>query len=300
MALQIRQAKRSQARLRALVKGPSGAGKTYGGLAIGEGLGGKIVVIDSENGSSDRYDGLFTFQVIDINPPFTPEAYIEAIKLAEDNGAEVIVIDSITHEWSGAGGCLELVDKLAAAKFKGNTWSAYSEVTPRHRAFIDAMLRSKAHIIATARSKTETAQVEDGGRKKVVKLGMKAETRDGAEYEFDVVFDIVHEGHWATVDKDRTNIFGTDPHVISRDTGKRLAEWLAGATPLEIPKAAEPAKRLGWRDRVAQATTVEELGRIGDDADQAVSNGRLSPQQREQLDAAINERHAAIETEVTA
>jgi hypothetical protein len=66
------------------------------------------------------------------------------------------------------------------------------------------------------------------------------------------------------------------------------------------PIFAEPARRPGWRDRVAAATTVEELGRIGDDADQAVSNGRLSPAQREQLDAAINERHAAIETEVTA
>jgi hypothetical protein len=66
------------------------------------------------------------------------------------------------------------------------------------------------------------------------------------------------------------------------------------------PIFAEPARRPGWRDRVAAATTLEELGRIGDDADTAVSNGKLSPEQREQLDAAINERHAAIETEVTA
>jgi hypothetical protein len=66
------------------------------------------------------------------------------------------------------------------------------------------------------------------------------------------------------------------------------------------PIFAEPAKRPGWRDRVAAATTVEELGRIGDDADQAVSDGKLTPELRERLDAAINERHAAIETEVTA
>ncbi len=66
------------------------------------------------------------------------------------------------------------------------------------------------------------------------------------------------------------------------------------------PIFAEPAKRPGWRDRVAAATTVEELGRIGDDADQAVSDGKLSPELRARLDAAINERHAAIESEVTA
>jgi hypothetical protein len=92
---------------------------------------------------------------------------------------------------------------------------------------------------------------------------------------------------------------------------ERAAAWdaknrygLDAELPMAIeslaPIFAEPAKRPGWRDRVAAATTVEELGRIGDDADQAVSNGRLSPAQREQLDAAINERHAAIETEVTA
>jgi len=92
---------------------------------------------------------------------------------------------------------------------------------------------------------------------------------------------------------------------------ERAAAWdaknrygLDAELPMTIeslaPIFAEPAKRPGWRDRVAAATTVEELGRIGDDADQAVSNGRLSPQQREQLDAAINERHASIESEVTA
>jgi hypothetical protein len=92
---------------------------------------------------------------------------------------------------------------------------------------------------------------------------------------------------------------------------ERAAAWdaknrygLDAELPMTIeslaPIFAEPAKRPGWRDRVAAATTVEELGRIGDDADQAVSDGKLTPELRERLDAAINERHAAIETEVTA
>jgi len=62
------------------------------------------------------------------------------------------------------------------------------------------------------------------------------------------------------------------------------------------PIFAEPARRPGWRDRVAQAVTIEELGRIGDDADQAVSDGKLTPELRERLDAAINARHTEIET----
>ncbi|MGL4640174.1 MAG: AAA family ATPase, partial [Shewanella sp.] len=117
----------------------------------------------------------------------------------------------------------------------GNTWSAWNETTPRHRAFIDAMVQSKMHIIATGRSKTETAQQQgDNGKKTVVKLGLKTEQRDGFEYEFTAVLDIVHDGHWATASKDRTGLFKA-PHVISEDTGKRLLNWLdSGVDQLQV------------------------------------------------------------------
>jgi hypothetical protein len=241
MAIEIRKAKRSATKLRLLLTGPSGSGKTWGALQIAKGLGGRCVVIDTEQGSSDIYDSLHNFDVVDLRPPFTPEAYIEAIRACEEAGYEVIIVDSISHEWSGKGGCLELVDDIAKAQFRGNTWSAYSVITPRHRAFIDAMLRSPAHIIATGRAKTETAQVEDGGRKKVVKLGMKTETRDGAEYEFTTVIDLVHDGHFATVSKDRTNLFTGDPKPISVETGKRLAAWLAAGHEIPAPPARSAA-----------------------------------------------------------
>ena len=92
---------------------------------------------------------------------------------------------------------------------------------------------------------------------------------------------------------------------------ERAAAWdaknrygLDAELPMAIeslaPIFAEPARRPGWRDRVAAATTVEELGWIGDDADRAVSDGKLTPDLRERLDAAIEARHAEIESEVTA
>ncbi len=318
MGIEIRKARRSSARARVLVSGPSGAGKTYSGLLLAKGLGGRCVVIDTEQGSSDLYDGLHEFDVVDLAPPFTPERYIEAITACEDAGYDVIVIDSITHEWSGKGGCLELVDDIARARYRGNTWSAYSEITPRHRAFIDAMLRSKSHIIATARSKTETAQVDEGGRKKVVKLGMAVETRAGAEYEFTTCLDLIHDGHYATASKDRTGLFGGDPQPVTVETGKRLAAWLAGATapvvpapaPAKAPAAASPAAtaqgsapaapRIGWLDRVNAATTVEELGQIGDEADEAESAGELSQTQRQRLDRQIAIRHEQIQPQAAA
>ncbi|WP_205655093.1 hypothetical protein, partial [Priestia megaterium] len=85
------------------------------------------------------------------------------------------------------------------------------------------------------RSKTETAQVEENGRKKVAKLGMKSEQRDGVEYEFTTVLDIGHETHHAIASKDRTKLFSNaDPVILSEQTGKQLLLWLeSGANPAE-------------------------------------------------------------------
>ena len=297
MTVNIRKARRSATKLRLLLTSPSGGGKTYGALLLSKGLGGKTVVIDTEEGSSDLYDTLHDFDVIDLRPPFSPERYIEAITAAEEAGYEVIIVDSVTHCWSGAGGCLEILEDVAKAQFRGNTWSAFSVITPRWRAFVDKLLRSPAHVICTGRSKTETAQVDDHGKKKVAKLGMKLEARDGLEYEFTTVLDLVHDGHYATASKDRTGIFSGDPKPLSVETGKRIAEWLAGGLPAPVAAAPQPARR-GWLERVNAATTVEELGTIGDEADEAVSTGELSPTQRQRLDKQITIRHQQIEPEV--
>lgn len=217
---------RKKAKLRLALTGPSGSGKTYGALMIAKGMGGRIACIDTEHGSASLYSDLVDFDVMELGAPYTPERYIQAIKEAENAGYDILIIDSTTHEWSGSGGILELVDQVASAKYRGNSWSAWNELTPRHRAFIDAMLQSKMHIIATGRSKTETAQVEDGNRKKVVKLGMKTEQRDGFEYEFTVVLDLVHDGHYAVASKDRTGLFDGDAKALSEETGAALVEWL--------------------------------------------------------------------------
>jgi len=301
MSISIRKARRSATKLRLLLTGPSGSGKTYGGLLVAKGLGcNNIVVIDTEQGSSDLYDSLVPFQVIDLAPPFTPERYIEAIDAAEQAGADAIIVDSISHEWNGKGGCLELVDELARAKFRGNTWSAYSEVTPRHRAFIDRMLRSSAHVIATSRSKTETAQVDEGGKKKVVKLGMKAETRDGVEYEFTCCLDLVHDGHFAVASKDRTGLFAGDPKAITAETGQRLAAWLAGGEAVQI---VEPAPASSTKQRSAlfkkglaainEAATTAEVTDIAKRMDQRLHAGDLSQDEwnelHERVDARLHE-----------
>lgn len=237
-------AERKKAKARIAIAAPSGGGKTYSALLLAKGIAketkDKIAVIDTERGSASMYEGLEEFDVLDLAPPYTPERYQQAIKAAEQAGYGIIVIDSATHEWSGSGGCLEINEELARARYKGNTWSAWSDTTPRHRDFIDCQMHSTAHIIATFRSKTETVQNSD---KKVVKLGMKAESRDNVEYEYSIFFELTHDGHFATASKDRTGLFEGRTFVITSDTGKEIVAWLnSGKEIKEEPKKIEEVK----------------------------------------------------------
>lgn len=267
--MQFTKAVRKKSKLRLALTGPSGSGKTYSALLIAKGLGGKVAVIDTEHGSASLYSDLLDFDSLELAPPYSPERYIAAIQAAEKAGYDVLIIDSTTHEWSGSGGCLEINEQTAQAKYRGNTWSAWNETTPRHRKFIDTILQSGMHIIATGRSKTETSQEDSGnGKKKVVKLGMKTEQRDGFEYEFTCVLDIVHDNHYAIASKDRTGLFKGDALVISDDTGKALLHWLDSGKDIEQPIAPslvsfEQALELRRLLAVASLDEVEWLTPIG-------------------------------------
>lgn len=271
--MKFEKAVRKKAKLRLALTGPSGSGKTLSALLLAKGIGASIAVLDSERDSASLYAEPISlpggvvieppeFDSLSLGAPYTPERYIEAIRAAEQAGYGTLIIDSITHEWSGVGGCLELVDEIARAKYKGNSWSAWNDVTPRHRALLDAILQSPMHIIVTLRSKTETAQQEgQNGRKTVVKLGMKAEQRDGFEYEMTVVLDLTHDGHFAMATKDRTGLMmGRDPFVIDESVGTSLLAWLesgAYVPPAQVGMADDAlAAHLAALD---SATTMAEL-----------------------------------------
>jgi hypothetical protein len=212
-------------------------------LEIATGLlgtsGGRIAVLDTEKGSASLYATSYEYDVMELGAPYTPERYIEVIHAAEEAGYDVLIIDSASPEWSGAGGCTEANEELAQAKFRGNTWSAWSSTTPRHRSFIESMLQSKMHIIATFRAKEDT--VQEGG--KIRKVGMKMEARDGTSFEFSVVFELEHSSHMANVTKDRTRLFGSDPHKVTEKTGAMLLDWLNEGVEVGPSEAELLAKR---------------------------------------------------------
>jgi hypothetical protein len=255
--MKLQKAERKKVFLRLNLSAPSGAGKTYSALLMAHGLTddwSKVAVIDTENGSASLYSHLGDFNVIDLVPPFSPERYSQAIQTCIDGGMEVIIIDSSSHEWSGPGGCLEMNDKLASAKYKGNTWSAWSETTPRHEAFVNKVLHAAAHVITCTRSKTETVMGED---RKVKKVGMKDIQRDGWEYELTVSLSIDRDTHMATASKDRTGMFiNADPFVITQQTGKMIRDWCEQGK--ERPE--DPMQFV--LKKVREATSVDELVQI--------------------------------------
>ena len=220
--LQLKKATRKQVKLRLNLSAPSGAGKTYSALLMAKGLvgdWGKIAVIDTENGSASLYSHLGDFSVIDLEPPFSPERYIQAIDICVDAGIECVIIDSSTHEWTTL---LEENELLAQTSFRGNTWAAWSKSTPRHDRFVNKVLHCPMHVITCTRSKTET--VQEGG--KVKKVGMKDQQREGWEYELTVSLNIDRDTHHATPSKDRTNLFeGGKPFIITEKTGEKIKKW---------------------------------------------------------------------------
>jgi hypothetical protein len=279
----FKKAERKQAKLRLALAGPSGSGKTYSALLIAKGLGGRIAVLDTEKGSASLYSDLVDFDVVDMTAPFTPERYIEVISAAEAAGYDTLIIDSYSHEWTGPGGCLEENERLAHSKFKGNTWAAWNETTPRHRKLTNKILGSPLHIICTMRSKTETVQ---GEGKKIIKLGMKAEQRDGTDYEFTVVLDISHDTHEAVASKDRTRLFN-GYEVITEETGKKLIAWLQGGTSAKDQLV----------DLIADIATAPDIPKLQDAFNAAVSVARSDDELLSQIVSAKDKRKSELYTQ---
>jgi hypothetical protein len=308
-------ATKAAAKLRAAIFGPSGAGKTFTSLRVASGLagGGTVAVIDTERGSASKYADRFSFDVLELQDQ-TIDGYVAAIGEAAKAGYTVLVIDSLSHGWQTL---LEEVEKLAKAKYRGNTWSAWSEGTPLQRRLVQAILTYPGHVIATMRSKTEWTTVDNNGRKTPQRVGLAPEQGKGVEYEFDLLVEISTE-HVANVIKDRTGKF--QDKLLDKpgeDFGRDLAAWLSDGLPSPVASAPTPARTadatggtgagqpaevpLGIKiaEHIAQATSVRTLGKIADRMEVLVSEGQLSPEAAEQLTALVNMRHQQIEPEVT-
>ena len=249
--MKITTAQRKRAKIRLSIQGPSGSGKTFSSLLIAKGLvsdWSKICVIDTENHSADLYSHLGDYNVLTLGKPFTPEAYIQAIELCETSGMKAIIIDSLSHEWEGEGGILDIHSSMV-----GNSFTNWSKVTPRHNALVQRILQSDCHVIATFRTKQDYVLSDKNGKMVPEKVGLKSVTKDGMDYEFTTVFDLdIH--HNATCTKDRTSMFGQIPIKLTESTGKSILQWCEG-TELTMEETFEPS----IEELVFASKTIAEL-----------------------------------------
>lgn len=233
----IRKAERKQAKLRLALCGVSGSGKTLGALKIAKGMGGRTVVIDTENHSADLYAHISEYDVLELEAPFSPKRYCEAIAMCEKSGYSNIIIDSLSHGWAGSGGVLEMVDNITKSSNSKNSYFAWSEGSQQQNKLLESILQSKCHIIVTLRSKTHYEIVDQGGKKVPVKMGLAPVQRSELDYEFTVVLDLEKQSHFYTASKDRTGIFDNKHDELSEKTGIELLSWLSQGIDEEIIKS---------------------------------------------------------------
>ena len=266
MSLTFQRATKKSARLRMALIGVAGAGKTYTALNIATNLGGRVAVIDTERGSASKYSDLFDFDVLELET-FSPQNYVDAIQSAEEAGYEVLIIDSLSHAWTGKGGALDQVDRIAKRSQSGNTFGAWRDVTPMHNALVDGIINARMHIITTMRAKTDYVQEknEKTGRVTVRKVGLAPVQRDGLEYEFDVVADLDQDNNLIVGKTRCPAVSGAVISKAGKEIAQKLTAWLSDggkAEALEKPARAEktaPVERKEARAEKKAAAPIEDV-----------------------------------------
>jgi hypothetical protein len=227
-----------------LLISPSGGGKSYSALTLASGIAEslaeksgaeqRIAFIGTESSRDRYYAEEFDYDLLQLKPPFTPESFINAIDLAINEGYKVVVLDSLTHEWAGQGGVLEIHSKIP-----GNSYTAWGKVTPRHNKFMDKIIESDVFVIATVRGKDKYVLEEENGKQVPKKVGLGYTQRDDTEYLFTTTFNIDQSTHVASSVKDNTHIFENANEVLTKEHGKKIFEWAAGGNLDEKIKAVQ-------------------------------------------------------------
>lgn len=296
MTLQFQKATKTQARLRMALIGPSGSGKTYSALNIGQHLGDKVALVDTEHGSASKYAGIFTFDVLELDT-FSPLTYVEAIHAAEHAGYNVLIIDSLSHAWMGKEGALEQVDKAAKRSQSKNTYTAWRDVTPMHNSLIDAILQSSCHVIVTMRAKTEyVLEDDDKGKKVPRKIGMAPIQRDGMEYEFDVVGDMTLDNELIVAKSRCPELSGLTEPKPGKKIADLLRAWLSDGTTATVKAPVQTTEQPAAPEmdlETAKAETNSEgkkygeldsaiLTKMSDAIKKALAQNGLTQEQRDE------------------
>ncbi|MED1062888.1 AAA family ATPase [Bacillus licheniformis] len=242
--------------------GPSGSGKTAGALLVAYGMmreaypdasdkevWSKIGVVDTEHRRAKLYANLQfddvrigSFKHIDFTPPYTTERYQMALETIKAAGAEVVIIDSLSHNWAGEGGIVEKHGGM-----QGNSFQNWGKLAPETTKLIKTLTQNDVHILATLRTKTEyVVEPNSEGKMAPRKVGTKPVQKDEMEYEFMLNFNIGID-HLAETSKDNTRMFEGSSFKLNPEVGRKLYQWLELGIDV---KAEEEAERIRLIDEI--------------------------------------------------
>jgi hypothetical protein len=229
--LDIKPVVRGESKVLLAFSGPSGTGKTLSALYVARGMVSKpseIGFLDTENGRgsfySDKLDGQFMYA--NLNPPFSPDRYGKAIKEFQDAGVKVLVIDSISHEWEGIGGCEEIANSLKpdGTERKVADWKRSKN---EHRTkFMNALMYTEMHIICCVRAREKTDFKEPT---KPVSLGIQPVCEKNFLFEMMASVMFSNEGKnqkWIKVPDYLKEAFGNGNDYLGQNTGKKIMQWV--------------------------------------------------------------------------
>jgi hypothetical protein len=243
----VEQAKRVKIYPKIGIFSPSGGGKSYSSLRLATGMieqlekitGEKkqIWLANNEGSRGKYYANEFDYKIIELEAPHDPEMYYDLIEYAENSPeCGVLIIDSLSKEWAGPGGCLEIANKLG-----GQFQEAWKRVSPRHRRLMDKMVDSHLTIIATMRGEDQYTVETDPhtGKSKPVKIGIGAKQGKDFEYEFSLTFSLDQKTNCAETFKDNTHLFENKPAMkLTEQDGINLIIW-ANESDVEPEKKVE-------------------------------------------------------------
>ncbi len=217
------------------IAGVSGSGKTLTALLIARGMVDKaseIGFLDTENKRGSFYakklDG--QFQIADLYPPFSPARYAAAIKEFQDVGVKVLVIDSVTHEWEGEGGCDDIANapKADGTERKVANWNGAKR---EHRRFMNVLLQANMHIICCIRAREKVKIEKDNKGKDVfVPQGLQPVCEKNFMFEMTASLLMENEGRKQIVLKIPyflKDAFGNGDDYLGQATGKKIIEWIS-------------------------------------------------------------------------
>lgn len=273
--MSLKKAKRHKLILAMAMIGPSGSGKTVGGLILAYGMmkakypeateaevWAKIGLVDTEHERSLVYVGLTKGDVTigefwhwDLKAPYSVARYKEAVEDMKAEGVEVVVVDSLSHAWTGEGGVVDVNDSQSGKNSFSN-WNDTNKQAYNPLVSFAVGESTGVHMINTIRSKQGYAmETDDNGKAQVVKVGLQPIQRDQFEYEFQIALNVGMD-HKAQPSKDNSDIFEGFHGKVTQAHGAKLYDWLESGVDIFAERRAEEAKREADRLALVDEMTI--------------------------------------------